>query len=247
MIYSYICTSDARDASRALSRFLSLSLLTESTCTSETTPLHVNTHRRRQSNEGRLSTPSSRFASSNTVTSSLTATTYDSSSATLNDGQAAINVFDDNIDVSKNVTQEENESSSKDLPLRSKIKTTITLSMLTVGLLICFLTLVSYPVDLFKHVAKNETNIPSKLFESGSKETVSNKDMFDELGRYIIQDYDALPPFSDFLPVSLDERIAVQESPSNITSFNPANIFTYCINAAGSGWDIWQASLVFLR
>jgi hypothetical protein len=84
-----------------------------------------------------------------------------------------------------------------------KIKTILTLSILTVSLLICLLTLVSCPINIFNHTGKNKTHISSELFESDSKEVVSNEDMFDEFGRYIIDDYDTLPPLSDFLPVSL--------------------------------------------
>lgn len=169
---------------------------TESTCTSETTPLHVNTYRHRQPNV------SSRFASSNTVNSSLTATTYESSCTTLNDGP--INVQDDSIEVPKSTSEQEvDDVPSKKPPLFSRIKTVATISILVVGLLICLLTLISYPIHIFEHLGGNETNVPSKLFQPGSKmATTSNKDMFDELGRYSIEDYDALPPFSDFLPVS---------------------------------------------
>ena len=40
----------------------------------------------------------------------------------------------------------------------------------------------------------------------GRKESLKVEDLFDEAGRYIIEDYDAIPAFSDFLPVSQCEH-----------------------------------------
>jgi hypothetical protein len=79
----------------------------------------------------------------------------------------------------------------------------MTLFILLVGLLICFLTVVQYPIGLLKKKDGNETTIPSKLFEPSVNQPTTNENLFDELGRYIIQDYDALSPFSDFLPASI--------------------------------------------
>ena len=136
------------------------------------------------------------------MNSSLTATTYESSSATLNDTLASVKVYDASYDVSKNISLQEIDQNQ---PSNSRVKTTATIFILTVGLLVCLVTLLQYPIGVLTGGKENETSTGThtKLFEPDSKQYKSNQEMFDELGRYIIEDYDSLPPFSDFLPVSV--------------------------------------------
>lgn len=144
------------------------------------------------------------------MNSSLTATTYESSSATLNDAPTSVKVYDTNYDVSKNNSLQEID---QDNPSNSRIKTSATVCVLIIGLLVCLLTLLQYPIGVLTRSKENgtKTGARGKLFEPESKQLKSNKEMFDELGRYIIEDYDTLPPFSDFLPVSMIEAIRVHQ------------------------------------
>lgn len=187
----------------------------ESTHASEVTPLHVNTsnnnrrttqyHSYNISNERR---PSSRMV---TVDSSLTATTYESSSTTLHNDEMGNLV----TKISNNASQHEAEpdailADSVTSSRKQKIKATITLCILVVGLTLCLLTLVQYPINVLRALTGKETNASLNHQETDSNTNDNNvpswqsnhdRELFDEIGRYIIHDYDALPPFSDFLPV----------------------------------------------
>jgi hypothetical protein len=107
----------------------------------------------------------------------------------------------------------------------SRIKTSTTLLILTLGLFLAICTLFQYfvlgpqdsfhlPSDLVDADAKNDGG--STIGDGGqqqqgggingggggeAKRKHNGNAMFDEFGRYIIEDYDALPPFSDILPV----------------------------------------------
>ena len=103
--------------------------------------------------------------------------------------------------------------------LGSRIKMNTTLGLLILGLLLCIATLTRYvligpssssPV----HVVGNTSDRGGENDDSvrGDEYNVRGKlkdrramadELFDELGRYIIEDYDARPTFSNFLPVSL--------------------------------------------
>lgn len=189
-------------------------MLTESTGVSETTPLHVNT-----SNQTRtlhadalittLTSSAPRVLSSATIDSTITATTFASSSNTLNHVPSA-NGLDDPCGDSTSRLQQEVDHVRKQA-IKSKIKTTATLSILLLSLTLCFLTLMQYLMSTFRvlhNPGENDTIISSEEMRNrgidlptGPKHK-SDKELFDEFGRYIIEDYDALPPFSDFLPVS---------------------------------------------
>lgn len=173
------------------------SSLTESIGVSETTPLHVNTSRTRQTHPS----PTHRYSSGgNTADSLLTVTTFASSSTTLND---ACTTSNNNADSScrDGTRSYEDERVRKQL-IRTKIKTTVTISILLLGLLLCFVTLIQYfiPFGEANNNGVNATNVP----EVGVQKSIRSqeKEMFDEFDRYIIEDYDQIPPFSDFLPVS---------------------------------------------
>ncbi|KAL7477801.1 hypothetical protein ACHAW6_003599, partial [Cyclotella cf. meneghiniana] len=184
----------------------------ESTGVSETTPLHVNT-----SNQTRtlhadalittLTSSAPRVLSSATIDSTITATTFASSSNTLNHVPSA-NGLDDPCGDSTSRLQQEVDHVRKQA-IKSKIKTTATLSILLLSLTLCFLTLMQYLMSTFRvlhNPGKNDTSISSEEMRNrgidlptGPKHK-ADKELFDEFGRYIIEDYDALPPFSDFLP-----------------------------------------------
>ena len=181
----------------------------ESTHASEVTPLHVNTsnsnrrttqhHSYNISNERR---PSSRMV---TVDSSLTATTYESSSTTLHNDEIGNLV----TKIGNNASQHEAEpdavlADSVTSSRKQKIKATITLCILVVGLTLCLLTLVQYPINVLRALTGEETKETDSNTNNNnvpSWQSNHNRELFDEIGRYIIHDYDALPPFSDFLPV----------------------------------------------
>jgi hypothetical protein len=62
-------------------------------------------------------------------------------------------------------------------------------------------------IRVLNHPGKNDTSTSPEVRNRGTElptgpKHKSDEEMFDEFGRYIIEDYDALPPFSDFLPVS---------------------------------------------
>ena len=55
----------------------------------------------------------------------------------------------------------------------------------------------------------SEGNNISESKEKQKNRRAKAKKSFDELGRYIIEDYDALPTFSSFLPVSFSGLFSV--------------------------------------
>lgn len=114
-------------------------------------------------------------------------------------------------------------SSSHQSTRSSRIKTSTTLVILLLGLFLAICTLVQYFV-----MGPNSFDLPPDLDSNGNdgtigedggvknngaisggggrgkrgKKTHNEGVLFDEFGRYIIEDYDANPPFSDILPVS---------------------------------------------
>ena len=118
--------------------------------------------------------------------------------------------------------QQQQPQSNISHSLGSRIKMNTTLGLLIVGLLLCIATLTRYvligpssssPVH-HTRVVGNTSNRGGENDDSvrGDEYNVRGKlkdrramadELFDELGRYIIEDYDARPTFSNFLPVSL--------------------------------------------
>lgn len=221
-----------------LFHFISYYPQIENTCTSETTPLHANSYRQL------MSAPSSRFASSNSVNSSLTSTTYESSLAIINDSSLSSDALSRNADVSKPHSLEEVVVVPSKMPsFHVKIKITLTLFILLVGLVLCFLSLLHCATSPFSTSERSKNNISAhnKLFDPGTKEPKTNEEFFDELGRYIIEDYDALPPFSDFLPVSMHDMYAYTKNVVISAHIRSHHLLT------GGRRDLWQTPLVLLR
>lgn len=93
-----------------------------------------------------------------------------------------------------------------------------TLGLLVLGLILCVFTMVKYammPSQLHSDLNNGVSNdiVGDQSGEGGtdgSPESIEKKkkksrqakaqELFDEAGRYIIEDYDALPTFSNFLP-----------------------------------------------
>lgn len=91
--------------------------------------------------------------------------------------------------------------------LLSRIKISTTLVLLVMGLLLCIFTTASYIVRGSRGIAtpasnggdsRNDTTVAQEKEQHARHEKARR--MFDEIGRYIIDDYDALPTFSSFLP-----------------------------------------------
>ena len=102
--------------------------------------------------------------------------------------------------------------------LGSRIKISTTLVLLILGLILSACTLVSYVLKgpIYNGggiIRSGDNNVISDEDNGGVEDDVESikkhkkiqakaKDLFDEEGRYIIENYDALPTFSNFLPVS---------------------------------------------
>eukprot|EP00804_Cyclotella_cryptica_P012389 CCRYP_010837-RJ/>CCRYP_010837-RJ protein AED:0.20 eAED:0.20 QI:1618/0.8/0.66/1/0.4/0.33/6/0/687 len=182
----------------------------ESTGVSETTPLHVNSSSRTQrlhadSVPTTLPCSASRVSSIATIDSTITATTFASSSNTLNENPPGNGITNPRAD-SPSRFQRGIDDLRKHA-LKSKIKTTATLSILLLSLVLCFLTLMQYFMSTVRvlNPGNNDTSISVGVHNRGVEQPIgpkqkSDREMFDEFGRYIIENYDALPPFSDFLP-----------------------------------------------
>ena len=103
----------------------------------------------------------------------------------------------------------------------SRIKTSSTLIILVLGLFLAISTLFQYfvmgpdsfnlPPDLDSNNSDGGSTIGEGVGAEGGRSSSSkakrkqqqhNDVKFDEFGRYIVEDYDANPPFSDILPVS---------------------------------------------
>ena len=100
---------------------------------------------------------------------------------------------------------------------------------------------------------KNDTGISPEMHNRGIElptgpKQKSEEELFDEFGRYIIEDYDALPPFSDFLPVS-QRRISVLPFPVLTCLLILRILLLQYVSfvVSGSGRDIRETSLVLLR
>jgi len=104
-------------------------------------------------------------------------------------------------------------NSTKAHSLGSRIKISTTLVFLILGLILCVCTVVRYaimgpPPLLHSDDISNGSNANTQSkggdlnhsVETEKSRRKKAKELFDEEGRYIIEDYDALPNFSNFLP-----------------------------------------------
>ena len=132
------------------------------------------------------------------------------------------NQYDDSDDTGSNNIQPNSQrqtTSHTNHSLGSRIKISTTLVLLILGLILSACTLVSYVLKGPSYngggiIRSTDNDVISDEDNDGVEEDVNEsiekhkkiqakaKDLFDEEGRYIIENYDALPTFSNFLPVS---------------------------------------------
>ena len=112
-----------------------------------------------------------------------------------------------------NRSSNSNSTTQSPHSLGSRIKISSTLGLLILGLILSVCILGRYAImgpspPLIRSDDNNQDSANeggSKLSEESTDKQKSRrekaKELFDESGRYIIEDYDALPTFSNFLPV----------------------------------------------
>ena len=139
------------------------------------------------------------------------------------------NQYDDSDDTGSNNIQPNSQrqtTSHTNHSLGSRIKISTTLVLLILGLILSACTLVNYVLKGPSYngggiIRSTDNDVISDEDNDGVEEDVNEsiekhkkiqakaKDLFDEEGRYIIENYDALPTFSNFLPVSTDSICSV--------------------------------------
>jgi len=111
------------------------------------------------------------------------------------------------LDETPSLPNGRNDRSPRSFPRNSGVKTSFTICVLVFGLILCICTLLQYfilgsPASL--PFGKNDnSNAGGDEFSGGINGHFSGRNpgsLFDELGRYVIDNYDAVPTFSDFLP-----------------------------------------------
>ncbi|KAL7554710.1 hypothetical protein ACHAWF_018253 [Thalassiosira exigua] len=112
----------------------------------------------------------------------------------------------------------------------ARCKTVATLVVLILGLILAAATSLQYailgPPRAPENLAAKDRRAGGDAADDGSDDAreraegrqregraaADEAEMFDELGRYVVEDYDALPTFSNFLPVSCSGSFAVAEA-----------------------------------
>ena len=168
------------------------------------------------------------------------------------------NQYDDSDDTGSNNIQpnsSQRQTTSHTIhSLGSRIKISTTLVLLILGLILSACTLVSYVLKGPSYngggiIRSTDNDVISDEDNDGVEEDVNEsiekhkkiqakaKDLFDEEGRYIIENYDALPTFSNFLPVSTDSICSV------CFSYVFQCFLSVCfVLFIGSGRNFWEAS-----
>ncbi len=101
------------------------------------------------------------------------------------------------------------DRSPRDFFPYSRVKTSFTICLLVLGLILCICTLLQYFIlgspSSLPFGGDGNVNANDEEFRGGINGALNGMkpgSLFDELGRYVIDNYDAVPTFSDFLPVS---------------------------------------------
>lgn len=160
------------------------------------------------------------------------------------------NQYDDSDDTGSNNIQpnsSQRQTTSHTIhSLGSRIKISTTLVLLILGLILSACTLVNYILKGPNYngggiIRSTDNDVISDEDNGGVEDDVNEsiekhkkiqakaKDLFDEEGRYIIENYDALPTFSNFLPVST----------GSIGSVSFSYVFQYFLLTNESIWFIF--------